>query len=88
MMTVQGGRGKGFWGMATSGVDDFASVQRKHSRPACPAPGHGASRRGKEASRPLYPDRPAVVWRVYFGTWEGKGSRASRTEFPARPRRA
>jgi len=32
----------------------------------------------KRASRVLYPGRPAVVWRVYFGPWEGEGSRASR----------
>src|SRR5262249_30427078 len=32
----------------------------------------------KRAGRVLYPGRPALVWRVYFGTWEGEGSRASR----------
>src|SRR5262249_43649556 len=35
---------------------------------------------GEERKRAdqVYPSRPAVVWRVYFGTWEGEGSRASR----------
>src|SRR5262245_33781445 len=32
----------------------------------------------KRAGRVLYTGRPAVVWRVYFVTWEGEGSRASR----------
>jgi hypothetical protein len=26
----------------------------------------------------VYPSRPVFVWLVYFGTWEGEGSRASR----------
>jgi len=32
----------------------------------------------KRAGRVLYSGRPAVVWRVYFGTREADGSRASR----------
>src|SRR5262249_4844950 len=35
--------------------------------------GDEGARAGQET-----PGRPAVVWPVYFGTWEGKGSRASR----------
>jgi len=32
-------------------------------------------RTGRDSS-----SRPAVVWRVYFGPWEGEGSRASISE--------
>src|SRR5262249_7107116 len=60
------------WGEGSSslGSDPAPPVQRQ----AAALPGEEM----KRASRVLYPGRPAVVWRVYFGPWEGEGSRASR----------
>ena len=82
--TVTFGFGTGAGIRPPSGQDDGThdSHTPHGGYPAKDSAERAATRRGGDAraGRDI-PGRPVVVWRVYFGTWEGEGSRASRTEF-------